>query len=69
MGLVNICPDIPDDWKGGVTDTARILGLSDDTIIRYTKLGRKGGGIEGKKSKRGRTVYYGKEIKRFWNEY
>lgn len=46
MNLVNICPDIPDGWKGGVTDVARVLGLHAETIRRAAAKGRKNGGID-----------------------
>lgn len=46
MNLVNICPDIPDNWRGGRADTARILGIGLRTLDRKSALGRRGGGID-----------------------
>ena len=69
MNLVNVCPDIPDNWRGGIAATAKLLGLSDDTVRKYARLGRRGGGIDWKPSKSGKMMFSGKEIKRFWNEF
>lgn len=64
-------PDIPDDWKGGIVDTCKVLGqpgkpISKVTLRRYVALGRKAGGIGFKVSVSGRKVFTGYEIKRFW---
>lgn len=69
MNLVHVCPDIPDNWRGGITATAKILGLDDGTVRKYAKLGRRNGGIDWKPSKSGKMMFSGKEIKRFWNEF
>lgn len=73
MNLTDICPNIPDDWKGGVAATARILGgdkpLSRTTIMKYASLGKHGGGLDRVMSKSGRVLFLGKEIKRFWREF
>lgn len=68
MNLVNVCPDIPDSWRGCAADVARILGLHRDTIAKKAKLGRRHGGIDWLPGKRGK-IFIGKEIKRFWREY
>lgn len=69
MNMVNVCPDIPDDWRGGISDVAKVLGLSRDTVAKYAKLGRRNGGIDWKPSKSGRKQFTGREVKRFWREY
>ncbi len=69
MNLVKTCPDIPDDWKGGMSDVCRLLGISWKTLDRYVKLGRYAGGIDSRPSKNGRRQFVGREIKRFWREY
>ena len=69
MNLVNVCPDIPDNWRGGITATARLLGLSDDTVRKYARLGRRNRGLDWKPSRSGKMIFSGKEIKRFWNEF
>ena len=73
MNLRNTCPDIPDDWRGGIMAACRILGdekpVSDDWLRKKARLGRRCGGIDWKPSKTGKMVFYGKEIKRFWREY
>lgn len=71
MNLVHICPDIPDNWRGGIMATSKILGLSDDTIRAYAKLGKRNGGIDWKPkpNKKQGMIFTGKEIKRFWHSY
>lgn len=36
MNLRNTCPDIPDDWKGGISETSRLLGIDRKTVRKYT---------------------------------
>ena len=71
MNLRKTCPDIPDSWKGGVSDVARLLGetkpLSTDTIYKYVKLGRRNGGINSKRGLNGRLQISGKETKYLWS--
>lgn len=70
MNLVNICPDIPDDWRGGVVKTSKILGIDAKTLNKYAALGRRNGGIDWYISrKNGRKVFRGKDIKKFWREF
>ncbi len=69
MSLVNICPDIPDNWKGGVLAVSKVLGLSDQTIRRACALGKYNGGIDFKIEMNGRKVFSGKEVKRFWRSH
>ncbi len=68
MNLVNICPDIPDDWCGGRAETSRVLGISLRTLDRKAALGRRCRGIDWIPGKRGK-IFSGKEVKRFWREY
>ena len=68
MNLVNTCPDIPDDWRGGRSETARILGLDPKTLDSKAALGKRNNGIDWLPGKRGK-IFTGKEIKRFWREY
>lgn len=69
MNLVKVCPDIPDNWEGGFSDTAKILGICQTTLRKYAALGRRCGGIDWCVSKNGRKIFIGKEIKRFWMNY
>lgn len=36
MNLRKTCPDIPDDWKGGISETSRLLGIDRKTVRKYT---------------------------------
>lgn len=67
MNLVSTCPNIPDNWKGGVTEVSKLLGLCTQTIRRQANKGRRNGGIDWKPGKNGRKVFTGKEVKRYWN--
>ena len=71
MTLVNQCPDIPDNWRGGITDAARLLGLHPDTLRKYARIGRRKGGLDAKPKTSGKRgyVFSGKELKRFWNSH
>lgn len=66
MNLRNTCPDIPDNWKGSITDACRLLGdekpLSSHTIYRYISLGV----IKPKKGMNGRLKITGVQLKRLW---
>lgn len=65
--ITNICPDIPDNWRGGRSATAKILGISVKTLDRHSAIGRYHRGIRYTINPRnGRRVYTGKEIKKFW---
>ncbi len=68
MNLVKTCPDIPDDWKGGMSDTCKLLGISWKTLDKYAKLDNRRGGIRWK-PRNGRRLFSGREIKRFWNDF
>ena len=68
--MVNICPDIPDSWRGSRAQTAVILDIDPKTLDRYTRMGRRGGGIDHHISRAsGRKFYLGKDIKRFFLNY
>ncbi len=69
MSLVNICPDIPDNWRGGVMDVSKVLGLSRESIRKAAILGKSDGGIDWIPGKNGRKWFTGKEVKRFWRSY
>lgn len=69
MNLVNICPDIPDNWRGGISDVSKVLGLSMATISRAANKGRLNGGLDWFPGKNGRKRFTGKEVKRFWRSY
>lgn len=73
MNLRNTCPEIPDDWKGGIADTCRVLGgekpVTEDFLRKWARIGRRGGGIDWLPTKKGRMSFCGKEIKRFWREF
>lgn len=66
--MVNVCPDIPDNWRGGRADTARILGISLRTLDRKAEAGKGNGGIDWLPGRRGK-IFTGREVKRFWREY
>lgn len=59
------CPDIADKWRGGRSETARILGIDPKTLDKYVRFGR----IRCESNQDGRKWFFGREIKRFWNEY
>lgn len=66
MNIRNTCPDIPDSWRGGISDVARILGgdrpVSRETVKKYIRLGT----IRALVSPSNRLVITGKEVKRLW---
>lgn len=70
MNIRNTCPDIPDNWKGNIAETCRILGngkpISADTLRKYARKGRRNGGLEYTLSASGKMIFHGKEVKRFW---
>lgn len=69
MNLTKTCPDIPDEWKGGITDVAKTLGLSQATIRKYALIGKRHGGLDYTLANNGRMRFAGKEIKRFWKSF
>ncbi len=66
MNLVNVCPNIPDGWRGGVCDVSRVLGLHRETIKKYALIGKRYGGIDYRVTRSGRKTFTGREVKRFW---
>lgn len=69
MNLVKTCPNIPDNWKGGMTAASKELGIDRKTLSSYAKLGKRHGGIDWKLGKNGRKQFSGKEVKRFWESF
>lgn len=69
MNLVTECPDIPDNWKGGVSEVCKILGLDRNTIRKAALKGKSFGGLDWTLGKNGRKQFSGKEVKRFWRSY
>ncbi len=70
MNLCKKCPEIPDTWRGSITDVAKILGgekpLSRKTVRKYIERGHSKGGIRASIAKNGRMRISGKEVKRLW---
>lgn len=71
MNWITTMPDIPDTWKGGMTEACKVLGkpgrpINLKTLARYCSLGVRYGGIDYKMGRSGRKFFTGKEIKRFW---
>lgn len=64
--MVNECPDISDNWKGGVVATAKILGISPKTLLRYATPVRSYDGIRYGIGRNGRKFFLGRDIKSFW---
>lgn len=66
MNLRKTCPDIPDDWKGGMSDVCKILGesspISPKTIKRRMKLGL----IQPERDSNNKLRFTGAEVKRLW---
>ncbi len=67
--MVTECPQISDNWRGGVIAVAKILGLSREKIRLDAILGKSGGGIDWIPGKNGRKQFLGKEVKRYWRSY
>lgn len=67
--MVTECPEISDNWRGGVVAAARVLGLSREKIRQASALGRRNGGIDWVPGKNGRKQFLGKEVKRYWRSY
>ena len=69
MNLVKECPDISDNWKGGVNEVCKILGLSREKIRLDAIKGKRNGGIDWYPGKNGRKQFLGKEVKRYWKSF
>lgn len=67
--MTPICPDIPDNWSGGRSETARLLGIDPKTLDKFAALGPKRRGIGYTVGKSGKKKFSGREIKRFWREF
>lgn len=67
MNLRKTCPDIPDDWKGSMADTCRILGenkpISPKTVRKYIE--RRG--LEIQRGSNGRPQITGSQVKLIWS--
>lgn len=70
MNLRKTCPDIPDSWKGGITEVAKLLGedkpISQTTVQKYTQLGCNIGLFNISKGLNGRVQYSGVTVKALW---
>lgn len=64
--MISECPNIPDGWRGGRTETAKLLGIDPKTLDKYAGLGKNDGGICFSIAPSGRKRFDGREIKRFW---
>lgn len=64
MNLRKTCPDIPDDWKGSITDACRILG--DSKPISDKTLRKRLGDIKTVRGANGRLQLTGKDVKLLW---
>lgn len=65
--MVNVFPDIPDDWRGGSTAAAKLLGISRTTLALAVARGPREGGIACRVSPaNGRKVFTGRELRRFF---
>ena len=64
--MVNELPNISDSWRGGVTDTAKVLGIARQTLRRYARIGKRNGGIDCTFGRNGRMVFIGRGSKRFF---
>lgn len=72
MNLTNICPDIPDSWRGAAADVCRVLGngkpVSRQSLATWAARGKRNGGIDWLPSPSGRKIFTGREVKRFWRQ-
>jgi DNA-binding transcriptional MerR regulator len=65
--MVNECPQIALASKYGVVETAALLGISKQTLLKYSNIGSRAGGIDfGIRKSNGRKFYTGKQIINFW---
>lgn len=64
MNLRKTCPDIPDGWKGSITDACRILGdgkpISDKTVRKRLSI------IKPVRGTNRRIQLTGKDVKLLW---
>lgn len=67
MNLRKTCPDIPDTWRGGVSQVAIVLGedrpVSRDTVRKYIR----SSGIKPVAGLGNRAKYSGKDVKYLWS--
>lgn len=66
MNLRNTCPDIADDWKGGMSAVCKILGeskpISPKTVKRRIELGL----IHPERGLNNKLRFTGADVKRLW---
>lgn len=67
MNLVALRPTLSDTARLPIGKAAEQLGLSRATLTKYAAMGRRLGGIDSVIGGNGRRMFYGKEIKRFWD--
>lgn len=65
MNLRKTCPDIPDDWKGSITDVCRILG--EEKPISDKTLRKRLGHIKLVRGTNGRLQITGRQVKLIWS--
>lgn len=65
MNLRKTCPDIPDDWKGSMSDVCRILGDGDGSISDKT-IRKRLGEFDIKRGANKRLQFTGADVKRLW---
>lgn len=70
MNLRKTCPDIPDDWKGSITDVCRVLGderpLSPKTVRKHILQLRQRAKGNVNVAANGRLQISGAEVKQLW---
>lgn len=65
MNLRKTCPDIPDGWKGSITDACRILG--DSKPISDKTLRKRLDNIRVVRGTNGRLQITGRQVKLIWS--
>lgn len=66
MNLVTSRPNLPDTARLPLGKAAGELGMSRNTLAKYAAMGRRMGGVDSVIGSNGRRMFYGKELKRFW---
>lgn len=67
MKVVNLCPNIPDNWKGTRAESARLLGINPKTLDKYIRIAEQDRLITVKRSwVSGRIQYTGELVKYIW---
>lgn len=72
MNFSQTCPSIPDNWRGNITEACKVLGgekpISRTTLEKYMRIPYRLGGIQWYTTRKGRKMFTGKDIKRFWTD-